>query len=102
MCIAAEGGLRRFSVVVDSFRQDSSWDVTIPPGSIKNLMDGVDRVGSGQEVFKISRVRSGHVESGRVGSNQENFKSHGSGWVDPHLIRPAGGRPTRENPWFPA
>ena len=59
-------------------------------GGYKNL---AGRVGSGREVFEISRNRAGRVEwgrvgrclkshgTGRVGSSQEVFKSPGSGQV---------------------
>ena len=47
---------------------------------------GMRRVGSGQEVFEISRVGSGRLNkfsnlAGRVGSGQQLFKSRGSGRV---------------------
>ena len=45
---------------------------------------GSGRVGSGQEVFKITRVGLGRIKrfsniAGRVRSGQELIKSHGSG-----------------------
>ena len=44
-------------------------------GGFQNL---AGRVGSGQEVFEISWVKSSRVGSSRVESSQEVFKSHGS------------------------
>ena len=56
--------------------QGCSWVMVRPAGHVrryKKKTHGSSRVGSGREVFEISRVGSGRVGSGRVGSGQEVF-----------------------------
>ena len=72
----------------------------VGPGGFENV---AGRVGSGQEVFEMSRVGSGRVNkfsilTGRVESGQQVFKSRGSGQVmsrDSELSRDRSGRLTR-------
>ena len=90
--------------------------MTRPAGRVRRHFNPPPgRIGSGQQVLKISRVElsrvrsfpnitgragSGRVGSGRVGSGKEVFKYLGSGRVTPDTIRLATSNPTREKPWI--